>query len=365
MHSASAIALGRNRLAVYGVGEGYYALERTVLRPYKIEPDLFIDKKFYADATDFMSTKSIHPDNLIQEVGQLSNWVLIVTLGSKQLFENIKLHLETLGIMAKIMWAPHIYDYAIHSPEISKELFKEHYFKTHKSDILKAYSLLSDNESQEVFFDLLKWYVTGEPREVCSRAYREQYLPDMVSIEESIEVYISCGAFDGDSIFKLLPRLRSVNQIFAFEPDLNNYSLLTKNIERNSEILGPINCICIPMGLHHKNGVLQFYSNKGLSSKLSTDGDTMVPVARLDNIFQNLTSAYITVDVEGAELDLIQGASDLIRNNSPLMAISIYHNPSHLWEILLALNSLAKNYSYFIRNYTGFTYETVLYAVPK
>ena len=71
------------------------------------------------------------------------------------------------------------------------------------------------------------------------------------------------------------------------------------------------------------------------------------------------------MDVEGAELDALRGASSLISHYQPTLAISIYHYPDHLWNILLYLLGINPDYRFYIRNYSGHTYETVLYALPS
>ena len=44
---------------------------------------------------------------------------------------------------------------------------------------------------------------------------------------------------------------------------------------------------------------------------------------------------FIKMDIEGAELEALQGAKYLINSNRPDLAISVYHSPNYLWDILL------------------------------
>ena len=68
------------------------------------------------------------------------------------------------------------------------------------------------------------------------------------------------------------------------------------------------------------------------------------------------------MDIEGAELDALIGAEKTIRENVPDLGICVYHSPNHLWEIPLFLNNLDLGYRFYLRNYTSFMHETVLYA---
>jgi len=44
------------------------------------------------------------------------------------------------------------------------------------------------------------------------------------------------------------------------------------------------------------------------------------------------------------------------------MAISVYHKIPDIWEIPLLINEFSINYKLYLRNYSGFVYETILYA---
>jgi len=65
------------------------------------------------------------------------------------------------------------------------------------------------------------------------------------------------------------------------------------------------------------------------------------------------------------ELEAIKGAKEIISEQSPILAICLYHKPSHLWEIPLLINEINPNYDMYIRVYGHLGLETVLYCVPK
>ena len=50
----------------------------------------------------------------------------------------------------------------------------------------------------------------------------------------------------------------------------------------------------------------------------------------------------IKFDIEGAELDALSGGRRTIRKNLPVLAVSTYHQQSHLWEIPLAIAGIAQ-----------------------
>ena len=75
-------------------------------------------------------------------------------------------------------------------------------------------------------------------------------------------------------------------------------------------------------------------------------------------------ASYCT-DIEGAELDALQGATRTIEKASPDLAICVYHAVDQLWRVPLFVKSQQAGYKFVLRNYTGFTAETVLYANAK
>ena len=69
------------------------------------------------------------------------------------------------------------------------------------------------------------------------------------------------------------------------------------------------------------------------------------------------------MDIEGAEIEAINGARQIISKHKPDLAISVYHKIEHLWEIPLLLNTLDNNYKFYLRSHEHFNQETILYAV--
>ena len=69
------------------------------------------------------------------------------------------------------------------------------------------------------------------------------------------------------------------------------------------------------------------------------------------------------MDIEGAELDALKGAVHTIQTYRPKLAISIYHKPEDLVEIPLYLMEIMPDYQFYIRHYTTWLEETVLYAI--
>ena len=68
------------------------------------------------------------------------------------------------------------------------------------------------------------------------------------------------------------------------------------------------------------------------------------------------------MDIEGAELNALIGAKEVINKFKPKLAISIYHDIYDFFKIPEFIESLKLNYKFYLDHFTPFRYETVLFA---
>lgn len=116
-------------------------------------------------------------------------------------------------------------------------------------------------------------------------------------------------------------------------------------------------------GLWSKNDTLKFTGDENSASTLADNGTINVNVVSLDEILNGQRVTFIKMDVEGAELEALKGAKESILQYRPRLAICIYHKPEDILEIPLYLQSLVPDYKFYIRHYSDYTIETVLYAI--
>lgn len=124
-----------------------------------------------------------------------------------------------------------------------------------------------------------------------------------------------------------------------------------------------------PYAVGEKNEEAKMNIKEVLSSSnlFITDNEeqyTTVKTVALDSFFEqyNEKPTFIKADIEGYELDLLKGATQIIKNDKPLLAISIYHRPNDLWSIFNYIQSIRDDYKYSIRHHSSGGGETVLYC---
>ena len=90
-----------------------------------------------------------------------------------------------------------------------------------------------------------------------------------------------------------------------------------------------------------------------------------MPVTTIDEVLGERRLTYVKMNIEGAEIDALQGGRNAIRKWQPRLALSIYHRPSDLWRIPQLVLELDPGYRLYLRQHDGGIIETVLYALPS
>lgn len=192
----------------------------------------------------------------------------------------------------------------------------------------------------------------------CARV-ELQYFDDELIKFSSHEVFVDGGALNLDTSRILLARFKNADKIYAFEPDDNNYRNCVK--VKEAEMLEQVEVF--NLGLYDKTDVLSFTQFNNGSSHINQAGTSKINVVALDEILFEKAITFIKMDIEGAELIALHGAANIIKKYKPKLAISVYHRPNHLVDIPLYLKTLIPDYKLYIRHYSIYPQETILYAI--
>ena len=243
----------------------------------------------------------------------------------------------------------HVYDEADKSKKLKKML-----------DYTDAN--LADQESRDIIHNRCKPFLTGDlsyidKNEINSHSYFSQ---DFYPIS-SDEVLFDCGAFTGDTIEDFVTFTnKKYKKIVAFEPDEKNVKRLNAFINNKIE-----NVVVIQKATGDKNGKVAFLNNGNMFSKTvdvkDSSDELSVDIVRLDN-YIDYHPTLIKMDIEGAELDSLIGATQIIKTLKPKLAICIYHMPFDFYEIPKFLKSLVPEYKFKVRQHESGFCETFLYA---
>jgi FkbM family methyltransferase len=234
----------------------------------------------------------------------------------------------------------------------------------------EARALLADERSRAVYDSVLKAMLTDNDRHYLDVFENNQYFALPRFAIPACDHFVDAGAFVGDTIERLLWASGGyVARIYAFEPGPAQTMALRRRMARLTDewALAPGQVECIQAGLGAKSGKAAFDANakpgalSGASFK-SAQTTSEVDVYALDDFLNGRPATFIKADVEGMELDLLAGARTTIQAFRPRLALSIYHDPTHLYAIPLYLNALVPEYRMAIRHHSPNSFETVLYC---
>ena len=193
--------------------------------------------------------------------------------------------------------------------------------------------------------------------------YDRQYFDSDIMSPVEEECFVDGGAYDGSTSRMFADWCDNrQKKIYAFEPDKYNYIRLQKSFE--AEPVAGIEFV--NKGLWKDKDVLCFSMNGDQGSRIVEDENANVltiETESIDNVVGDEKITFIKMDVEGAELEALEGAKETILKHHPRLAICIYHKPEDILVIPEYILSLSKEYRFYVRHYQVSENETVLYAV--
>jgi len=351
--------LGDKQLILYGAGElGVTFIIRIVNRYNRVNIMMVLDRKFKHPQV-FHGISACSPDEYHPSEKNKKDSLVIVAVLNESHQQEIISKLRCSGYR-NIMLATDIYELQLlHIPKGLLDNGREYYLSEQKR-IVQALELFDDKISRETFNLFLSTHIKREFIRFPSISSDEQYFPSDIKMNKGYARLINCGAYNGDTVMRLNEKYGKIKALACFEPDLESfYKLVTYLRDKGQGISDVI--LTYPCGVHGTTKRF-YFADADASSMITDDGDLFVQCVSLDDVLSTFNPTFINMDIEGAELDALKGAEQILKKCKPDLAICVYHAPNHIWDVPLYLNSLKLEYKFYLRTYTYFTNETVLYA---
>ena len=349
-----------SKLAIYGVGECSHWLYEIAMKRIGLRPVVALDKNRTIDhwcglnvcTAEEYQTSSIFEHEKIE---------IIVCVGSRETFHQIQKNLSNIGFYN----IHYLHDfYEIHSFFVWESKDVDTRISANKENFNLAFSLLSDDLSREIFCRITQVHITRNPIDIPSSPRNEQYFPRDLPLSKGHHTYVCCGAYDGENIRLLRQNLGMTNTIICFEPEPLIYAKLTDCAKEQSGFAAR-NIICFHDAVSDENGIFPFVSGDGLGSRLDRSGESYARCVRLDDALASFRPSFISMDIEGAESLALEGARSIITEYKPDLGICAYHFPEQIASVILKIQEIQPGYKFYIRNYTSYLTETVVYACHK
>ena len=242
--------------------------------------------------------------------------------------------------------------------------------KLHRKEVMQCFDLLEDEQSKKIYAELTEARITGQNIGDEIQSYPAYFSLPIFKKEDQKEVFVDCGAYDGDSIGEYLKQKNAVfDKIIAFEPDTENFKKLQRTIENECEKwnISQEKFEIYPYAIGEKSSVGKFEryeGNNGIASKMLDASSEQGEECKVVSLDEFLTEPYsfLKADIESFEYKMLLGAKESIKKNKPLLAICIYHNAVDFYSIPLLIKEILPEYKIAIRHHLDDTSETVVYA---
>ncbi len=230
-------------------------------------------------------------------------------------------------------------------PVYGDEIIDDEYLNKHIDEYKKAYDLLADEKSREVFVGALNFLYSGKLEYQSNiESSKNEAFYNILRLSNE-ETYLDLGAYKGDTVEEFLHYTEDYTKIVAVEPNLKNHAKLEKYCENLKA------CHALNVGISNCDSKMTVRKNAGRQSTLSSTGDIEIKVMSVDSINDIYGDfSYIKVDIEGMEELMLKGAKQTLQHK-PKLNLACYHKSSDLYALPLMINSLNKNYKIYLRKH--------------
>ena len=180
-----------------------------------------------------------------------------------------------------------------------------------------------------------------------------QYFGESFLKFDDHEVFVDGGAYylETSKEFSYIVNGK-YKMIYAFEP----YKKIYESIENNLNNIKIFN-----KGLYNKTTTKKFSASLNGDSRICESGSETIDLVDLDSL--NIDATIVKLDIEGAELEALDGMKKTIKRCRPKLLISGYHKKLDTINIINKVLDIDNTYKVYIRHYNYNECETVIYFI--
>ena len=234
-----------------------------------------------------------------------------------------------------------------------------------------------NNEYTLTYYDLNKigynLNILTFPLNILQHFFLGHYSYNMDNISCKVDkgdFVLDCGSGWGDTAIFFANDVGVDGRIYTFEFIPRQLDIIKKNLSLNPDMIKRVSLV--ENALWNISGEKLYVVDDGLGSRIGkeklSDDYFEVYTTTIDDLIKEreiVKIDFIKMDIEGAELQALEGARETITKFRPKLAISIYHNPEDFGNIPTFIDSLGLDYRFYLGHYSLFREETVLYGVPS
>ena len=243
-------------------------------------------------------------------------------------------------------------------------------YKNYKT-LFKIFS--KDEKSVLTLANLINILATGKLEKI-NHLEKNMYFSPSEFYPDFNSTFVDAGAFTGDTLEEFIrENMGSFKKIYAFEPGAKQIKALKTRLKRliSEWSFNKKSVIIEKAALSKKNGFTYFNGNnnhemlsfaKEIKNKQINHSENKIKTISLDTYLGEKEVSFIKADVEGMEIELIEGAAKIINKQKPLLAIAAYHYPNDIYNIFNLIKSIRNDYRFSLRHHAKVIGDYVLYA---
>ena len=318
-------------IILYGMGDG----ADKVLREFE---KLNIKPSGFMASDDFTRYQQFHGFTVekLSDIEQRFDDFIIALCFASQLS----------GVMSHIRAVAEKHPLVVPSvPVFGDNVFNHSFYDANEENFNRAYDLLEDKLSRQVFEDIISFQYTGDLKYLDSCATpKDEAFNNILKLSDN-EDYLDLGAYNGDTIDEFLSFTgESYGSITAFEPNPKSFKKLR------------LRCAGMPrvhlwqLGSYNENTVINFNTKSGRNCAIA-DAGTPIQAAKVDTILRGRKITYAKLDVEGAERQTFEGMKTTLRLFKPKLNVAAYHRTEDLFSLILQLKQINPDYKFYLRHH--------------
>ena len=219
-------------IVLYGMGNGADKILRVMEQNGLEAPDFFASDGFVRGHT-FHGKRVLSYSEACDKYGDM---LVVISFASAlpdvlARFDEIDARFETV--------APDV-------PVSGDTLFTYEWFSENRAAFEAVYDMLADDESRRIYENIISYKLSGKL--CCLRAAvsdEDAVMRGLVQ-PDTVRTYMDLGAYNGDTVRKMLDAAPGLQTVWAMEPDARNYKKLSLYAETEEEKAG------VHHGLQHR-----------------------------------------------------------------------------------------------------------------
>lgn len=225
---------------------------------------------------------------------------------------------------------------------------------------VELWDLFKDDASRKVYEGIIRFKLYFDCEVLLANVDESgEYFPEGVIRLTEDEVFVDGGAWTGDTVRAFKKKVNNrFKKIYAFEPSSVPLPELIIENEQDGRV------VIVNKGMNSETTVFKFEDLGSTASRFSSVGTIELPVTTIDEVVGGDPVSFIKMNIEGAEVSALLGAKYTIQNNTPKLAICVYHNPRDIWEIPQIIRAISNSYEFYLRHHDGGIIQLILYATP-